>query len=93
MLHDLQDYHATSADLARLASEAKIGLLGLYHLVPAPRNAMASGAFKAGLPDGALITEDGMMISLQPIQKRLRWSEFQLEAKVKIQRKRYRNPL
>ena len=71
VLHDLQDYHATSADLARLASEAKIGLLGLYHLVPAPRNAMASGAFKAGLPDGALITEDGMVISLPANSKEI----------------------
>jgi len=25
---------------------------------------MANAAFKAGLPDGALITEDGMVISL-----------------------------
>ena len=71
VLHDLQDYHATSADLARLASEAKIGLLALYHLVPAPRNAMARGAFKAGLPDGALITEDGMVISLPANSKEI----------------------
>lgn len=71
VLHDLQDYHATSADLARLASEAKIGLLALYHLVPAPRNAMASGAFKARLPDGALITEDGMVISLPANSKEI----------------------
>jgi len=71
VLHDLQDYHATSADLARLASEAKIGLLGLYHLVPAPRNAMANAAFKAGLPDGALITEDGMVISLPANSKEI----------------------
>ena len=71
VLHDLQDYHATSADLARLASEAKIGLLALYHLVPAPRNAMASEAFKAGLPDGALITEDGMVISLPANSKEI----------------------
>lgn len=65
VLHDIQDYHATTADLARLAAEAKIGQLALYHLVPAPRNAMAIAAFNGDLPDGALITEDGMVISLQ----------------------------
>ena len=64
VLHDIQDYHATTADLARLAAEATIGQLALYHLVPAPRNAMAIAAFNGDLPDGALITEDGMVISL-----------------------------
>jgi len=64
VLHDIQDYHATTADLARLAAEAAIGQLALYHLVPAPRNAMAIAAFNGDLPDGALITEDGMVISL-----------------------------
>ena len=71
VLHDIQDYHATSADLARLATEAEIGQLALYHLVPAPRNAMANAAFKAGLPDGALITEDGMVISLPANSKEI----------------------
>ena len=64
VLHDIQDYHATTADLARLAAEATIGQLALYHLVPAPRNAMAIAAFNGDLPDGALITEDGMVITL-----------------------------
>ena len=63
-LHDIQDYHATTAGLARLAAEATIGQLALYHLGPAPRNAMAIAATNSGLPDGALLTEDGMVISL-----------------------------
>jgi len=71
VLHDIQDYHATSTDLARLVTEAEIGQLALYHLVPAPRNAMANAAFKAGLPDGALITEDGMVISLPANSKEI----------------------
>ena len=71
MLHDIQDYHATTADLARLAAEADIGLLALYHLVPAPRNAMAIAAFNGGLPEGALITEDGMVISLPANSKEI----------------------
>ena len=64
VLHDIQDYHATTADLARLTAEAEIGQLALYHLVPAPRNAMAIAAFNGDLPEGSLITEDGMIISL-----------------------------
>jgi ribonuclease Z len=71
VLHDIQDYHAATADLARLTAEAEIGQLALYHLVPAPRNAMAIAAFKGGLPDGALITEDGMVISLPANSKEI----------------------
>ena len=64
LLHDIQDYHATNEDLQRLVAEADIGQLALYHLVPAPRNAMAVSTFTAVIPEGALITEDGMVISL-----------------------------
>lgn len=64
VLHDIQDYHATMTDLQRLTAEANIGQLALYHLVPAPRNAMAVAAFSRGMPEGAIITEDGMVISL-----------------------------
>ena len=71
VLHDIQDYHATTADLVRLVAEAEVGQLALYHLVPAPRNAMAIAAFKGGLPDGAIITEDGMVISLPANSKEI----------------------
>jgi ribonuclease Z len=64
VLQDIQDYHATTEDLSRLSSEAEIGQLALYHLVPAPRNAMALRAFSNDIPEGALLTEDGMVISL-----------------------------
>lgn len=64
VLHDIQDYHATTKDLERLRSEAEIGQLALYHLVPAPRNAMALRAFSNDIPESALLTEDGMVISL-----------------------------
>lgn len=64
VLHDIQDYHATTRDLQRLVDEADIGQLALYHLVPVPRNAMGVAAFNRGIPDGAIITEDGMVISL-----------------------------
>lgn len=64
VLHDIQDYHAKTADLQRLVDEAEVGQLALYHLVPPPRNAMAVTAFSQDLPEGALLTEDGMTISL-----------------------------
>jgi hypothetical protein len=32
--------------------------------VPAPRNPMAVAAFSRGIPESAIITEDGMVISL-----------------------------
>ena len=64
VLHDIQDYHATTTDLQRLVDEADIGQLALYHLVPSPRNAMALAAFAQGIPEGAILTEDGMVISL-----------------------------
>ena len=64
VLHDIQDYHATTADLQRLVTEADIGQLALYHLVPAPRNAMGIAAFTREIPNGTILTEDGMVIAL-----------------------------
>lgn len=64
ILHDIQEYHATTSDLQNLMDEAEIGRLALYHLVPAPRNAMGIAAFNRGMPEGALIGEDGMVILL-----------------------------
>lgn len=64
ILHDIQDYHATTEDLQRLVDEADVGQLALYHLVPAPGNAMAAAAFNRSIPEGAVITEDGMVIAL-----------------------------
>ena len=64
VLHDIQDYHATTSDLSRLVDEAEINQLALYHLVPAPRNAMAVAAFANGVPDCSVITEDWMTFSL-----------------------------
>lgn len=64
ILFDIQDYHATNENLSRFVDEAKVGQLALYHLVPSPRNAMAENAFKRELPEGSIITDDGMVFSL-----------------------------
>ena len=64
VLHDIQDYHGSTADLKQLVEQANVGQLALYHLVPAPRNDMALGVYVNSMPEGAVITEDGMVFSL-----------------------------
>ena len=64
VLHDIQDYHASTADLKQLVEQADVGQLALYHLVPAPRNDTALGVYANSMPEGAVITEDGMVFSL-----------------------------
>jgi len=63
-LDDIQGYHATTGDLQRLMDSANIGQLALYDLVPSPRNAMALTAFSNAIPEGSILTEDGMVFSL-----------------------------
>ena len=36
IMHDIQDYHASPAEMAGLANQAEVKLLVLYHLLPAP---------------------------------------------------------
>lgn len=64
VLHDIQDYHASTEHLQKLVEQANVGQLALYHLVPAPRNDMALGVYANSMPEGAVITEDGMVFSL-----------------------------
>lgn len=64
ILHDIQDYHAHTADLKGLADRTGVRLLALYHLVPPPGNALFEKIFERDLPDDAVITEDGMMFEL-----------------------------
>ena len=63
---DIQDYHADVADLGTLAERAGVNTLALYHLVPAPRNAIMESVFRRGLPDDAFLTDDGMTFDLLP---------------------------
>jgi ribonuclease BN (tRNA processing enzyme) len=64
VLHDIQDYHASTADLKQLIEQADVGQLALYQLVPAPRNDTALAVYANSMPEGAVITEDGMVFSL-----------------------------
>ena len=63
---DIQDYHANVANLGAMAEKVGVRQLALYHLVPAPRNAIMEAIFRRGLPDDAIITTDGMTFDLPP---------------------------
>ena len=47
-------------DLPALAASADVGMLALYHLVPAPRNFLMEQIFARDLPDDAVLTTEGM---------------------------------
>jgi ribonuclease Z len=64
ILRDIQDYHAHTSDLAELAEESGVRQLALYHLVPAPQNALLEKIFLRDTPEGTVLTEDGMMFEL-----------------------------
>jgi len=64
ILADIQDYHADTGSLASLLERVDVGQLALYHLVPAPRNAVMRGVFRRGLPDTVILTDDGMRFDL-----------------------------
>lgn len=64
VLHDIQEYHAPVSDLQRLVDESGVRQLALYHLVPAPRNALFRKFFTREMPAGTILTEDGMVFEL-----------------------------
>jgi ribonuclease Z len=64
VLVDIQDYHAHTSHLAELVDKSGVSQLALYHLVPAPQNALLEKIFLRDVPDGTTLTEDGMMFEL-----------------------------
>jgi ribonuclease Z len=58
IMTDVIEYHADVASLPARAAEAGIKRLALYHLVPAPPNALAERMFQRGLPDDVILTRD-----------------------------------
>ena len=64
ILHDIQDYHAHGSDLGALVDQSGVRQLALYHLVPPPSNALFEKIFSRDLPDGTIVTEDGMIFEL-----------------------------
>ena len=64
ILHGIQDYHAHAGYLAALGEQSGVRKLALYHLVPPPSNPLFAKIFSRDLPDGTVVTEDGMIFEL-----------------------------
>jgi ribonuclease Z len=64
ILFDIQEYHAPTSDLSGLVTRSGVRQLALYHLVPAPTNPLFEKIFSRDLPDGTVLTSDGMMLEL-----------------------------
>ncbi|MDZ7684729.1 MAG: MBL fold metallo-hydrolase [Gammaproteobacteria bacterium] len=64
VLVDIQDYHASVADVAELTRSTGVGMIALYHLVPGPRNALMENIFEREMTDNMVLTRDRMWFSL-----------------------------
>lgn len=68
IMDDIPSYHTTPVQAAEAANEAGVALLVLYHLTPAPPNALAERVFMRGVsevrPDGVLVADDGTLVEL-----------------------------
>jgi ribonuclease Z len=68
IMHDVQDYHISPEEAARIANEARVRLLVFYHLLPAPDGFLMRRLFAEGVdavrPDGWTIAEDGSLYTL-----------------------------
>jgi len=49
IMHDVQDYHISPEEAAKLANEARVRLLVFYHLLPAPDGFLARRLFSRGV--------------------------------------------
>jgi ribonuclease Z len=67
VLFDIQDYHATTVEVAEIAKKANVNLLVYYHLIPAPRNYVSEQMFLRGVSDifsNYYVSEDGTLVSM-----------------------------
>jgi ribonuclease Z len=51
IMRDVQDYHISPEEAARIANEAKVRLLVFYHLLPAPDGFLARRLFSRGVDE------------------------------------------
>jgi ribonuclease Z len=49
IMHDIEDYHITPEQAARVANQAGVKLLAFYHLLPAPDGFLPRSVFAQGL--------------------------------------------
>jgi ribonuclease Z len=68
ILGDIPTYHTSPEDAAKIANEAGVGLLVLYHLTPPPNNPIVEQIFVRGVsdirPDGVVVARDGLLVTL-----------------------------
>ncbi|MGE0639426.1 MAG: MBL fold metallo-hydrolase [Thermoanaerobaculia bacterium] len=68
VMHDIEDYHITPEQAARIANEAGVKLLVYYHLLPAPDGFLPRRLFSSGVNDVRkgdwTIAEDGSLYTL-----------------------------
>jgi ribonuclease Z len=68
IMHDVQDYHISPEEAARLANAAGVRLLVFYHLLPAPDGWLMRRLFAAGVDEARkgnwTIAEDGSLYTL-----------------------------
>lgn len=68
IMHDIENYHITPQQAARIANEAGVKLLVFYHLLPSPDARLPRQLFAQGLnevrPDDWTIADDGSMYTL-----------------------------
>lgn len=64
ILLDIQDYHASVADVAELTATTNVDMTAIYHLVPGPRNALMENIFKREFRGNMVLTRDRMWFEL-----------------------------
>lgn len=64
IMHDIQSYHIAPKEAAGIAKQSGAKLLVLYHLLPAPDNALARRIFTRGLTGDWSLAEDGSLYTL-----------------------------
>jgi len=68
ILRDIPSYHTSPVDAAKVANDAGVGLLVLYHLTPPPPNPVVERIFVRGVsdvrPSGVVMSRDGLLVTL-----------------------------
>lgn len=67
-MHDIEDYHLTTDQAAKVANDAHVRLLVFYHLLPAPDGVLARRVFGRGVDDTRngdwTIADDGSLYTM-----------------------------
>lgn len=75
ILGDIPSYHTSPVDAAKVANEANVGLLVMYHLTPPPPNPIVERIFLRGVSDvrtdGIAIARDGFEVTLPANSKEI----------------------